>query len=135
MLALVPLDQEYSKRYYEALDSFIHNGILENSLDEFKQLISFDKKHTLADNCQYWIGEIFYNRKEYENALDAFYKVFEFEDNNKEYYAQYKIALCYLSLDDIPNALKEFQNMIDNHPADSDLVKKSKRLIDKYSNN
>ena len=99
------------------------------------QLLELESINDLSDNCQYWIGEIFYNRKEYKNALDAFYKVFEFEDNNKEYYAQYKIALCYLSLDDIPNALKEFQNMIDNHPTDSDLVKKSKRLIDKYSNN
>ena len=126
--------EEYKTSYDKGYSKYLL-GEHSQAINIFNDLLNDNSNNDLADNCQYWIGEIFYNRKEYENALDAFYKVFEFEDNNKEYYAQYKIALCYLSLDDIPNALKEFQNMIDNHPADSELVKKSKRLINKYSNN
>ena len=37
-------DQEYSKRYYEALNSFIHNGVIENSLNEFS--IRFIRPHS-----------------------------------------------------------------------------------------
>lgn len=126
--------KEYKASYDRGYAKYLA-GEYSQAIDIFNNLLDSNTESDLADNCQYWLGEIYYNRKDYKNALNAFYKVFEFQDNNKEYYAQYKIGLCYLYLDDISNAVKEFKKMVANHPSDSDLVKKSKRLIDKYSNN
>jgi len=63
-------DQEYSQRYYSALNSFIHNGTLQNSLDEFGDLININLNHSLSDNCQYWIGEIYYKQKLFQKSIN-----------------------------------------------------------------
>ena len=38
-------------------------------LDEFNFLIQVDDNHDLADNCQYWIGEVYYALNNYNNPV------------------------------------------------------------------
>ena len=38
----------------------------------FKAFLQSNPKHTLAGNAQYWLGESYYARKDYQNAMTAF---------------------------------------------------------------
>ena len=98
----------------------------------FNSLLELENINDLSDNCQYWVGEIYYATRDFRNAIEAFNKVFNFEDNNKKSYAQYKLGLCYLNIKENQDAVSAFQKVVDNYPKQSDLVRKSKKFIQKY---
>ena len=123
-------DEEYSRRYYSALKSFIDNGVVENSLDEFSALINADSTNSLSDNCQYWIGEIYYKQKLFKESIIQFKKVFKFSDSNKLDDAQYKIILCYINLNNYDAALREVEELNESH-SDSEYIEKAYKQINK----
>ena len=46
----------------------------------FKAFLQSNPKHVLAGNAQYWLGETYYARRDYQNAMTAFaegYKVYK----------------------------------------------------------
>ena len=122
---------EYKKRYDEAYTRYL-DGDYNRALSMFGSLLELENSNDLTDNCQYWIGEIYYATRDFRNAIDAFEKVFKFEDNNKKSYAQYKLGLCHLNINEEQEAINAFQKVVDNYPKQSDLVRKSKKFIQKY---
>ena len=123
-------EQEYSKVYYESLNSFINEGDEDNSLNQFKTLISADQKNSLADNCQYWIGEIYYKQKNFNQSILEFEKVFDFPDSNKLDDAQYKIILCYFNLKNYDSLLEESDRLKKKYP-NSQHINKVDNLLKK----
>ena len=123
-------DQEFKDRYIDALSQY-QNAEWNLSLDAFKYLIAADKNHKLADNCQYWIGEVYYSLREYKRSISEFNKVFNFSASNKADHALYKIGLCYIELGEINRAKKEFEKLISNYP-NSEKYKQTKDLLKKY---
>ena len=121
-------DQEYSKRYSNALNSFFNGESIQNSLEEFKKLISINSTHSLSDNCQYWIGEIYYKEKLFQESISEFNKVFDFKDSNKFDDAQYKIILCYINLGDNDLAVKNLNKLKAEFPM-SQHIEKAGKLI------
>ena len=121
-------DEEFSSRYSKALNSFFNEGAASSSLNEFKKLISIESKHSLADNCQYWIGEIYYKQKLFVESINEFSKVFEFADSNKLDDAQYKIILCYMNLGDYILAEESLNKLKNNFP-NSEYIDKANKLI------
>ena len=122
---------EYKKKYEDAY-AIYSGGDYESSLKMFDALLSSGTVNDLSDNAQYWVGEIYYALKDYQSAISAFSKVFNYEDNNKGAYAQYKLGLSYLYLNDIDSAVLAFEKVVRNYSNDANLVKKSQKLIDKY---
>jgi TolA-binding protein len=72
----------YRDRYRQAL-TFHQNSRNEESIELFRQLLSEDKYHELANNAQYWIGECYYSMKQYRCAIVEFEKVFAFKIQTK----------------------------------------------------
>ena len=126
--SVVISDDEYSRRYSEALNSFFNNGLAQNSLSEFEKLISLRSDHSLSDNCQYWIGEIYYKQRLFERSILEFNKVFMFKDSNKLDDAQYKIILCYVNLGDYDLAKQNLDKLRMNFP-NSEYINKANKLI------
>ena len=122
---------EYKKRYDEAYTRYL-DGDYNRALSMFNSLLDLENINDLSDNCQYWVGEIHYATRDFRSAIEAFNKVFNFEDNNKKSYAQYKLGLCYLNIKENQDAVSAFQKVVDNYPKQSDLVRKSKKFIQKY---
>ena len=120
-------DEEYRKKYIEALTAY-QNSEFSKSLNQFNMLISANKNHALADNCQYWIGEIYYSKKDYRRSISAFENVFDFAGTNKSDDAYYKLGLCYYQLQDYNKSINNFQKLIDYYPQ-SEFVNKSKKQI------
>ena len=123
-------NEEYQAKYIESL-SYYQNGEWNISLDGFKFLIQADSNHDLADNCQYWIGEVYYSLKEYNRSIKEFEKVFTFPGTNKADDAQFKLGLCYVNIGQIENAKKEFENLLEFYP-NSEYFKRSQEYIKKY---
>ncbi len=117
----------YRDRYRRAL-TFHQNIKNEKSIELFRQLLSEDKYHDLADNAQYWIGECYYSMKQYRRAIVEFEKVFAFKNTNKDDAAQFKLGLCYAALGEREKAIDEFQRLIDYYPQ-SEYVKKAKPFV------
>ena len=122
----------YKKKYDEAYLAYL-DANYKKSLTMFEELLDTDNVNDLTDNCQYWVGEIHYSMKDYSKAIEAFKKVFNYEDNNKGAYAHYKLGLCYLNIDDINKALDSFSKVVNDYNDQNDLVQKSKQFINKYS--
>ncbi len=103
----------------------------EKSMSIFKSLVVFDNKNNLADNCQFWIGQIYYVQGEFDTAIIEYGKVSIIGDGNKAADAAYKIALSYLNLGSTNLAIEQFNNIIKNYPNNTDLVNKSKMYIER----
>ena len=125
-------DEEYTARYIESL-SFYQNGEWNKSLDGFTYLIAVNSSHDLADNCQYWVGEVYYGIKDYKRSISEFEKVFSFPGTNKADDAQYKLGLCYLNINNNTRALEEFTKIIDYY-SNSEYYKKVKQYIKQLQN-
>jgi len=123
-------NEEYQAKYIESLSNY-QNGEWNISLDGFKFLIQADSNHDLADNCQYWIGEVYYSLKEYNRSIKEFEKVFTFPGTNKADAAQFKLGLCYVNIGQIENAKKEFEILLEFYP-NSEYFKRSQEYIKKY---
>ncbi|MBT5077351.1 MAG: tetratricopeptide repeat protein [Candidatus Marinimicrobia bacterium] len=125
-------DEEYTARYIESL-SFYQNGEWNKSLDGFTYLIAVNSSHDLADNCQYWVGEVYYGLKDYKRSITEFEKVFSFPGTNKADDAQYKLGLCYLNINNNSRALDEFTKVKDYY-SNSEYYKKAIQYIKQLRN-
>jgi TolA-binding protein len=126
-------DEDYRGDYIEALSSY-QNGEFAKSLEKFNYLILADASHDLADNCQYWIGEIYYSMKDYKRAIQEFEKVFSFAGTNKDDDSQYKLGLCYINIGNKERAKDELRRLLDYYP-NSEYYLKSKQLIENINLN
>ena len=90
-----------------------------------------NNRHSLSDNCQYWIGESYYALGNYQQAITAFQNVFTFSNSNKDDDAQLKLGICYIRLNDEEQAKREFEKLVNNYPT-SEYVNIAKRYIAQY---
>ena len=120
-------DDEFKDRYLSSL-TFFQNGEWEKSLEGFTYLLNTRSSNSLLDNCQYWVGEIFFKMKKYHLSIKEFKKVFLYMDSNKRDDSLYKTAKCYILLQDELNANNTLYDLIENYP-NSEYVKKAKDLL------
>ena len=125
----IPLitDEDFKDRYIESL-ALYQNGEWEKSLEGFKYLLTIGMNNELLDNCQYWLGEIYYKLKKYHFAIEEFKKVFLYTNSNKIDDALYKLSKSYSHLGDEINSNKVLVELVENH-RDSEYVKKAKELL------
>ena len=123
-------NEEYQAKYIKSLSHY-QNGEWNLSLDGFKFLIQAESNHDLADNCQYWIGEVYYSQKDFQRSIKEFEKVFTFPGTNKSDDAQFKLGLCYVNIGRIDKAKQEFENLLEFYP-NSEYYKRSQEYLQKY---
>ena len=120
-------DEEFKDRYLSSLTLF-QNGEWEKSIEGFNYLLNTSSNNSLLDNCQYWVGEIYFKMKKYHLSIKEFKKVFLYMDSNKRDDSLYKIAKSYILLNDELNANISLNDLIENYP-NSEYVKKAKELL------
>ena len=123
-------NEEYQAKYIESLSNY-QNGEWNTSLDGFKFLIQSDSNHELADNSQYWIGEVYYSLKDFRRSIKEFEKVFTFAGTNKADDAQFKLGLCYINIGELDKAKIEFENLLELYP-NSEYFSRSQELFKQY---
>jgi TolA-binding protein len=107
--------QDLSRLYERALSAYYDRQYV-TSQDLFEQVLNSAPGGEWADNAQYWIGECEYGKKNYEAALDAFHKVFQYEKTEKDDDAQFMLGQCYFNMGSHDNALVEFNRLKIDYP-------------------
>jgi tol-pal system protein YbgF len=96
------------------------------ALSDFRAYLERYPRTNLADNAQYWIGEVYYEQKQYGVAVEEFRKVVEeYPGQDKAPAAYYKMALCFRSLRDNATAKRYLDLVIERFPDshEADLAK------------
>ena len=122
---------KYKKHYMKSLGYF-QNQQYDNAIKGFSELVSSDATNDLADNCQYWLAECYYSKKDFKRAVAEFVKVFNYAGTDKDDDAQLKLGLSYQSMGSIGKAKEEFQRLIDYFPG-SEYYPKAKDALRKLS--
>lgn len=91
------------------------NGAL--ALSEFQQYIETYPDSELADNAQYWIGEILHAQKKHQDAVDAFSRVFDISPKgDKAAIALYKRALALTEMGRRDEAVTQLKALVKAYP-------------------
>jgi tol-pal system protein YbgF len=105
------------------------SGNYDMAQQEFSDYLKYYGASETAPNAQYYIGEIYYNRKDYDNALKAFDAVLErFPDNNKTLDAMYMKGRTLFQTGERNKAAAEFRAVYSRSPR-SDLGSKAKAQL------
>ena len=96
------------------------------------EIVLYKNINDLADNCQYWLAECYYSKKDFKRAVGEFVKVFNYAGTDKDDDAQLKLGLAYQSMGSIEKAKQEFQRLIDYFPG-SEYYPKAKDALRKLS--
>lgn len=105
------------KQKYAAAFEAYKRRKLSKALKGFKNFIKNHPSHNLADNSQYWIGEIYYDKKKYSDAIYAFTKVIKnYPDQGKAPAALLKLGYCCAKNKDEENAIKYLRQMVMDYP-------------------
>jgi tol-pal system protein YbgF len=91
------------------------------AMSEFKQYVETYPSSELADNAQYWIGEILYGEKKLPEAISEYERVAIVSPNgDKTPVALYKRGLVLLELGNKDQAVQQFQAVLKNYPKSSE---------------
>ena len=95
----------------------------------FHDFIKRWPRHEFADNAQYWIGEAFYDQKNYDHALTEFRATIDkYPHGNKVPDALLKIGYCYFALGQDDRARGLLEQVISIYPTSAPALVASKRL-------
>jgi tol-pal system protein YbgF len=131
----VVVDEDYSKTsvetnvidnkptlstYQEDYDSaFAHlrAGRFLESARAFEDFIQSYPENELTDNAYYWLGESYYVKRQYPQALAAFQSLTaKFPDSSKASDSWLKIGYSYYEMDDLAKAETNLQKVVDSYP-------------------
>jgi TolA-binding protein len=119
-----PADNLYSSAMRDK-----NGGNDEVALQEFNDYLKFYGNTEMAPNAQYYVGEILYNRKDYQNALQAFDTVLErYPDNNKTLDAMYMKGRALVQMGERSAGADEFRAVYNKSPR-SELAAKAKAQL------
>lgn len=102
---------------FNAANADYNTGKLEISLQEFQDFLKYYGQADLAPVAQYWIGQIYYSNKKYDDAVQAFDMVLEkYPENAKTRDAMYYKGMSLVALGKRSAAHGVFQDMEKKYP-------------------
>jgi tol-pal system protein YbgF len=114
--------------YRDAYET-LHRGDLEGSRGKFETFLKQYPNTELSDNAQFWIGETYYLKKDYEKAIIEYEKaIVKYPEGDKIPSAIFKQALSFLELNDKTNARSLFKRVIEKYPRSDQAEMARKRL-------
>ena len=94
----------------------------------FQKMLDKKVPDEIADHCHYWIGEINYASKKYNEALQEFNKVLTFDRSKKRGDAQFMIGLCYERVGNKEKARAAFEKVMKDYPMTANVKQAKKHL-------
>ncbi|OUR79497.1 tol-pal system protein YbgF [Alphaproteobacteria bacterium 46_93_T64] len=95
----------------------------------FMSFLEGNRKHALAGNAQYWLGETYYVRGDYSNAASSFLNGYQnYPDNAKAADNLLKLAMTLGRMEQVEEACATFQQLSKQF---KDLPSRLKRIADR----
>ena len=114
--------------YRDAYEAY-HKGDLEGARRKFEAFLKQYPNTELSDNAQFWIGETYYLKKDYERAILEYEKaIVKYPEGDKIPAALFKQALAFLELGDKTNARNLLKRVIEKYPHSDQAEMAKKRL-------
>jgi tol-pal system protein YbgF len=114
--------------YKDAYETF-QKGNLEGARRKFEAFLKQYPNTELSDNAQFWIGETYYLKKDFDKAILAYENVIaKYPEGDKVPAALFKQALAFLELKDKTNARNLLKRVIEKYPHTEQAEMAKKRL-------
>ena len=106
-----------AKQLYDSAMKDRSGGNLDLALQGFEEYLKYFADTELAPNAQFYIGQIYYDKNEFPNAIRAFDTVLErYQENNKTPDARYMKGMALLKSTQRNAAAQEFQALVQKYP-------------------
>jgi tol-pal system protein YbgF len=114
--------------YKDAYETF-QKGNLEGARRKFEVFLKQYPNTELSDNAQFWIGETYYLKKDFEKAILEYEKaITNYPEGDKIPAALFKQALAFLELGDKTNGKNLLRRVIERYPHSDQAEMAKKRL-------
>jgi tol-pal system protein YbgF len=114
--------------YKDAYETF-HRGDLEGARRKFEVFLRQYPNTELSDNAQFWIGETYYLKKDFERAILEYEKaIVKYPEGDKIPAALFKQALAFLELGDKTNTRNLLKRVIEKYPHSEQAEMAKKKL-------
>ena len=110
--------------YHDAF-KMLQDGDYAGAEKTFRTFVQRNPQHVLAGNAQYWLGETYYARRDYQNAMAAFaegYKVYKTSPKGPDNLLKLGITLAVLNRKS--DACAVFVRFNQDYPRATDLQKR-----------
>lgn len=110
--------------YHDAF-KLLQDGDYAGAERGFKAFLQRNPHHVLAGNAQYWLGETYYARRDYQNAMTSFaegYKVYKTSPKGPDNLLKLGVTLAALGRK--PDACAVFSRFTQDYPKATDLQKR-----------
>ena len=114
--------------YKDAYETY-QKGDYEGARRKFEAFLKQYPNTELSDNAQFWIGETYYAKKDYEKAILEYEKaIAKYPEGDKIPAALLKQALAFLELGDKTNGRNLLKRVIERYPQSEQAEMAKKRL-------
>jgi tol-pal system protein YbgF len=102
---------------YQAAVDALHAGDHAAAISGLREFLRRYPDHDYADNAQYWLGEAYYDQKDYKRGLEEFRKTVErYPHGNKVPDAMLKVGYCYAALGQTTEARATLEELVSVYP-------------------
>ena len=119
--------KEAVKLYQTSFD-LLNKGTFDEAAKGFRSYTEKYQDTTLTPNAWYWLGQIQYKQKKYEEARLSFLNTAKFKTSEKRADALYKLGVTSLAMGDKDKARKFFDVLIRTYPESSSSALAKKEL-------
>ncbi|MGH7209744.1 MAG: tol-pal system protein YbgF [Nitrospiraceae bacterium] len=124
-----PSPRDSVKETYQRTMEKFQQGELDTAMQGFSDFLVRYPTSTLAPNAQYWLGECYYGKKQFEQAIEAFDRVkLAYPASEKVPAALLKKGYAYLALNDRGRAVSVLKQVVDGFPKTPEADKASGKL-------
>lgn len=117
------------KLEYERLLALFRRGDLDGAKEGFAAFLRNHPNSDLSPNARYWLGESYYGKKDYRQAIDSYDRVeLDFPKSEKVPAALLKKGYAYLAMKDKKRAASAFKQVMTSYPRSSEAGKASDKL-------
>jgi tol-pal system protein YbgF len=104
------------KLYTTSVD-LLHHGQHAEAIAGLHKFLGSYPAHDYADNAQYWLGECYYDQKDFKTALREFRRVVQrYPSGNKAPDALLKVGFCYWQLAEAGKARDVLEQVVKSYP-------------------
>ena len=127
--ALVVEDRVDVQKLFDIAKKDFNTRDYDRAQKEFEELLVKFPKDETADDCAYWIGEIFFVKKQYKEALAQYQKaVADFPQGDIQPPALFKQGLCQEKLNNREAMKKVWADLIAKYPYSDEAMQAKVRL-------
>ena len=114
---------------YERLLALFRDGDLDGARQGFAAFLRDYQNSDLSPNARFWLGESYYSKKDYKQAIDSYDRVeLDFPRSEKVPSAILKKGYAYLAMKDKKRASSAFKQVVTLYPRSPEAGKASDKL-------